>query len=47
MIVLAIFIFFCLYFYKIYLTYGILTIIYFEIFCLIYVYLVKYIEKDI
>lgn len=47
MIVFAIFIIFCIWFYKIYLDYGIIIIIYFQIFCLIYFWLINYIQKEI
>jgi len=47
MIVFAIFILFCLWFYILYLDYGVIMIFYFQIYCLIYYYLVNWMNKEI
>jgi len=45
MIVLGIFVIFCILFYKIYIFYGAVTLIYFELFCLFYFWFIGYVNK--
>ena len=47
MIILAIFILYCIYFYRLYLNYGTKIVILFPIFCLVYFWLIQLLEDEL